>query len=64
MNYSSGLIFEDLESVEKRTGKRGVKVCLTFEEIQMSVYANNKTLNLKRFEGSSVYNRIDNNITT
>jgi hypothetical protein len=32
--------------------------------IYMSVYANNKTLKLTWFEGSSVYSCIDSNITT
>jgi hypothetical protein len=46
MNYSSGLSFADLETVEKRTGKGGVELCFTLEELYMSVYVNNKTLNL------------------
>jgi hypothetical protein len=46
MNYSSGLSFAVLESVEERGGKRGVQLCFTLEEIYMSVYVNNKTLNL------------------
>jgi hypothetical protein len=66
MNYSSGLSFAVLASVEKRIGKRGVQLCFTLEEIYeyMSVRVNNKTLNLTWFEGSSVYNRIDSTTTT
>jgi hypothetical protein len=33
MNYSSGLSFADLESVEKKIGKRGVELCFTLGEI-------------------------------
>ena len=46
MNYCSGVSFADLESVGKRTGKRGVELCFTPREIYMSVYVNNKTFNL------------------
>jgi hypothetical protein len=46
MNYSSGLSFAVLECVKKRTGKRGVQLCFTLQEIYTSVYANNETLNL------------------
>jgi hypothetical protein len=64
MKHSSVLRFAVLESVDKRVGKRGVEQCLTLEAIYMSVYVNNKTLNPTRFKGSSVYSRIDSNITT
>jgi len=46
LNYISGLSFAVLESVEKRMGKREVHLCFTLQKIYMSVYVNNKTLNL------------------